>query len=113
MKFDFHKELNQGLASLDQRLQVFKEYYLSLDFEQRSAIGRWVRRVSAPFPDDFDEFMCMQCHIGLNEDRGIEAEIEVRINGKAAKALPQHLRQAVAAWERGEEFVPPASLDYT
>ncbi len=113
MKFDLHKHMNQGLASLDQRLQVFREYYLSLGDGQRHALVEWVRLVSAPFPDDFEDFVAMQCNLGLDEDRSIDLEIEVRVNGRIAKAFPQHLRQALAAWERNEEFVPPLTLDYT
>jgi len=113
MGFNLSKHLTQGLASLDQRLQVFREYYSSLREDQRTALVAWVRLVSAPFPNDFDEFITTQCSIGLDEDRGIDMEIEVRVNDKAAKVYPQHLRQAIEAWERGEEFTPPRSVDYT
>jgi hypothetical protein len=98
---------------LDQRLQVFKEYYFGLRVEQRTASSKWVRLVSAPFPDDFDAFMAMKCDIGLEEDQDVNVEIEVNFNGKTAKVLPQYLRQGIAAWERGEEFAPPLSIDYS
>jgi hypothetical protein len=113
MKFDLRKHLIQKMASLDRQLGVFKEYYQSLNDVQRNALANWVRLVSAPFPDGFDEFIKMQCEIGLDENREIGVEIEVRFNDVSAKVLPQHLRQAIAGWERSEGFAQALSFDYT
>ena len=111
VKYDYGRELNRKLASLDQQLQVFRDYYDSLNGEKRQALVNWVQAVSAPFPNDVDSYICMLSDIGLDEDRQIGVEIEVTIGNKTAKVLPQYLRQALEAWHRGETFIPPLGFD--
>ncbi len=111
--------MNQSLQKLDQKIVPFKKFYAHLDDAQRVAFGEWVRKISEPFPLDFDLLYCALTDIGCGEDQWITAEIEVSLgdpvegNTETAKIPPQILRAAVDAWERNEEFAPPMTFDFT
>ncbi len=117
--WDFTNDMSKSLAELDQKLVPFKKFYANLNEDKRLAFVEWVRKVSEPFPLDFDSLICAHTAIGCGGHQWITAQIEVSLgdpeeaNTEIAKIPPQILRAAVDAWERNEEFVPPMTFDFT
>jgi hypothetical protein len=116
LKWDMWKGMVRSLASLDQRLQPFKEYYLGLSEENRAGFRKWVLQISQPFPNDLEGLCQMMSDIGCTGDTMVGASISVDFltegqSAKSAKVEPQFLRQAIEAWDQGNDFVPPIGWD--
>ena len=116
LEWDFSKDWTRALASLDQRLQPFKEYYMSLDDEKRAGFRRWVMQISQPFADDLEGWAAMMSDIGCTGEAVVGAHIKVTFlregqTQETAEVEPQHLRQAIKAWEEGKDFAPPLGYD--
>lgn len=107
MEFDFGNFITRNLASLDQKLGVFKEYYFGLDEPRRKRFRKWISQLSKPLPDDFQGYCQMLNDIGCTAERviGISISVDFLESSKGARTEPQLLKQAVDAWDRGEEFV--------
>lgn len=106
MEFDFGRFITRNLASLDQKLGLFKEFYLGLDEAGRKRFRKWIEQVSKPLPDDFQAYCRMLNDIGCTAERvlGISISVDFLENGQGSRLEPQILKQAIAAWDRGEEF---------
>lgn len=107
MDFDFSKFITRNLASLDQKLGLFKEYYLGLDEAGRKRFRKWIQQVSKPFPADFQGYCRMLNDIGCTAERviGVSISVDFLQDGQGARIEPQFLKQALDAWDRGDEFV--------
>jgi hypothetical protein len=112
MEFDFQPDMH--LANLDRRLAVFHSHFNSLDDSKRKCFVQWVQAIGAAFPKDFPSLTEYMLNVGNDENRVVRADIEILFldSSQSVRIPPQILKQAVEAWEMGEEFTPPPTWDY-
>lgn len=98
------------LASEDQRLQLFKEYYLQCTSSQRTKLYRFIRAVADLSPTENDEAVKFAQDIGCQNNCILDVSVtcELLEEFRSASVSPNLLLQAIRAWNRGEEFTPPA-----
>jgi hypothetical protein len=96
-------------AGDDQKLQVFKEFYLGADTEQRCRLYEYIRAVAALSPPDLEGNVQFSGEIGCTGDRVLSVEVSCchLPDGPSATVDPHLLQAALEAWNRGEEFTPP------
>jgi hypothetical protein len=96
-------------ADDDQRLQVFKVFYLGADTEQRRRLYEYIRAVAALSPADLEADMQYHGEIGCTGDRVLSVEVSCSHlpDGPSAAVNPHLLQAALEAWNRGEEYTPP------
>ena len=94
-------------------LQMFREYYRGLDAQARARFREWVLPLGRPLPSDLEGFVRLMGEMGWAGDRpvGDPATAGLMEESKEAERQLQSLRQAIEAWERGEEYVPPLEGD--
>jgi hypothetical protein len=112
MDYDFGQFIALNLAALDQKLRLFKEFYLSLDEGKRSKFRKWIEQIARPLPDEFQPYCQMLTDMGCTADRvvGVSISIDYLDAGEGARVEPQFLKKAIQAWEQGEDFAP--SMDW-
>jgi hypothetical protein len=92
----------------DQKISTARDFYDGLDATRKEKFRKWVFARSEGLPEahSIDELE-MYVDVGLNENWTIGLGIILQAEGKQPVCFyPPLLKQAIAAWDRGEDFTP-------
>jgi hypothetical protein len=95
-------------AGDDQRLQVFKDFYLQANREERHRLRNYIEAVAALSPSDLEESVQFAGSLGCTGDRVIAVQVVCThlLQDVSATLDPHLLLEAIITWDQGAEFTP-------
>jgi hypothetical protein len=105
---DIGKWFVRGGANMDQRLGVFKDFYLMADVDQRQKLKAYVTAVADLAPRGVNESVKFDQSIGCGNNYfiGVQFTCSFLPDGPEAVIGPHVLCDAMNAWDRSEEYLP-------
>jgi hypothetical protein len=101
-------ECIRSKAGDDRSLQVFKDFYINANADQRIKLAEYIRAIAALSPQENDDNVRFHGEIGCSGDRFLSVIVTCSFlpDGPKASVDPQLLCQAIETWEKGELFAP-------